>query len=71
MPRTYPSRPENGPKFRRRRLELGLSQVELAHQVGVDQKQISRWELGETAPEGENLERLLAALRRTPRWLAA
>jgi transcriptional regulator with XRE-family HTH domain len=71
MPRTLPTRPEVGPKFRKRRQELGLSQVELGRLVGVDQRQISRWELGETYPEGENLERLLAALRRTQRWLAA
>lgn len=36
--------------IRRRRLELGMSQAELATKVGVDKRQIRRYEAGETQP---------------------
>jgi len=36
--------------IKRRRLELGMSQAELAEQAGVDQRQIRRYESGEAQP---------------------
>lgn len=36
--------------IKRRRLELGMSQAELADQAGVDQRQIRRYESGEAQP---------------------
>lgn len=36
--------------IRQRRAELGLSQVELAERVGIDKRQIRRYENGETHP---------------------
>ena len=36
--------------IKRRRSELGLSQAELAAKVGVDRRQIRRYESGDTQP---------------------
>lgn len=36
--------------IKRRRMELGMSQAELAEQAGVDQRQIRRYESGEAQP---------------------
>lgn len=49
--------------IKRRRLELGMSQAELAEQAGVDQRQIRRYESGEAQPN-------LAAARSLARALA-
>lgn len=44
------------------RKRAGLSQEELAHQVGVSRQAVSRWELGETSPEAGKLLPLAEAL---------
>jgi len=58
--------PENGVSgsLRRRRLEAGLSQRQLAAQSGVPQPNIAAYETGRRAPSPVTLERLDAALRR-------
>ncbi len=40
-----------GEKIHALRKEQGLSQEELAEQIGVARQTISKWELGETAPD--------------------
>lgn len=44
------------------RKRAGLSQEELAHQVGVSRQAVSRWELGEASPEAGKLLPLAEAL---------
>jgi DNA-binding XRE family transcriptional regulator len=44
------------------RLELGLTQAELAERCGVDQGDISRIERGETSPTTTTLQRIADAL---------
>lgn len=55
-----PPRPDNW--LRRARLELGLTQSELARRTGIPQPQISRYEYGQW-PSRETLLRLAAALK--------
>lgn len=44
------------------RLEAGLSQDKLGHQVGVTDKTIGRWETGQHMPGADQLGLLAAAL---------
>lgn len=53
---------ELGQAVRGRRLELGMSQVELADRAGMTQSAVSRLEAGGTVPTIGVLERLAAAL---------
>lgn len=39
-----------GEKILRRRLELGLTQKEIAKQLGINDQTVSRWETGESNP---------------------
>lgn len=51
-----------GRAVRARRLELGLSQIELATRAGMTQSAVSRLEAGAATPTIGLLERLAAAL---------
>lgn len=51
-----------GQKIQRYREALDLSIGALARTVGVDRRQIQRWEHGENEPRPESLRRLGAAL---------
>jgi len=42
----------------------GASQRDVAHEIGVDPAQVSRWESGQREPRGENAIRYAAILRR-------
>ena len=53
---------ELGQAVRSRRLELGMSQVELAQRAGMTQSAISRLEAGGAVPTIGVLERLAASL---------
>lgn len=53
---------ELGKAVRERRLELGLTQVELARRCGMTQSQLSRLEAGGTEPTIRVLDRLARAL---------
>ncbi|TDC93059.1 helix-turn-helix transcriptional regulator [Actinomadura sp. 7K507] len=56
---------ELGKAVRERRLELGLTQVELARRSGMTQSQLSRLEAGGTEPTIRVLDRLAHALDAT------
>lgn len=44
------------------RIEAGMTQAELAAQLGVLQPQIAKWETGARHPKVENLAKIAAAL---------
>jgi transcriptional regulator with XRE-family HTH domain len=56
--------------LRARRLERGLSQAELADQVGVTQQAVGAWERGVSRPRGTRLASLAAALGTSPHNLS-
>ncbi len=58
-----------GRRIRQRRKEIGFSQRDLSRAAGVSDSSISLWESDNTAPRGENLHKLAAALQCTPTWL--
>lgn len=45
-------------KLVRLRIQAGLSQVELAEELGISRQTVSKWESGATTPSPENLTRL-------------
>lgn len=51
-----------GQLIRAARLKKGLSQVDLADQIGVSQAAIGQWERGEFVPRGKNLNALVDVL---------
>jgi transcriptional regulator with XRE-family HTH domain len=56
-------------RIRERRQQLGLTQEELASQLHVDQKQISKWENGRGNPTARTLIALAQALEVPIDWL--
>jgi transcriptional regulator with XRE-family HTH domain len=52
-----------------RRNQLEITQEELAARMGVDPKNIYRYEKGLTKPPSETLALLAVALKTTPNWL--
>lgn len=50
-------------RFKERRMELGLSQAELAKQFGVDVGMVSRFENGRCLPNAETLKRMETVLQ--------
>ena len=56
-------------RIKQRRRALRLSQEQLAELTGVNQPQISRWELGENDITGATLTALARALGTTSDWL--
>lgn len=63
------SRETLGLRIHKRRKELKLSQMALGKAVGVSNVAISQWERDETAPRGDALLSLAAALGCTPDYL--
>jgi ribosome-binding protein aMBF1 (putative translation factor) len=68
-----------GECIKKRRIEQGLFQVDLAKMVGVNEMTIVNWEKGRTKPAKKNLERLekvsddskspLQSLKRVEEWM--
>jgi transcriptional regulator with XRE-family HTH domain len=56
-------------RIKQRRIQLGMSQEELAFKVGTSQKQISRYERDRNDPTGEVLARLAHALNTTTDYI--
>lgn len=57
-----------GHNIRLARKDADLSQLDLAHRIGVDRRHVSRWERGERRPTEASLERLADALRVPKLW---
>lgn len=58
-----------GDRVRARRVQLGLTQDQVAKLVSVSRVAITKWENGTTQPEGENLYSLSKALNCAIEWL--
>ncbi|GFE63800.1 helix-turn-helix domain-containing protein [Litoreibacter roseus] len=57
--------PSFGQRLRRQRRALGLKQLALADQLGVDQTSVSRWEAGHHTPDAELQHRAFDVLARS------
>lgn len=53
--------------IKERRLQLGRTQADVAHFLGVSQGAVARWERGTRVPEGDLLLQLLRFLDLTPK----
>ena len=53
-----------GKKIKLARVELDLTQTQLARKIGAKQKSISRYEAGKSVPKVETLMKLAKALRK-------
>lgn len=58
-----------GDRVKLRRLELGLSQEDLAEEIGISYQSIGQWESGKTAPRQNKLPVLALTLKTTQEWL--
>ncbi len=68
LPRYYPKVLVTiGDHLRKRRLDLGLLQREVAERLGVDHCTVTTWELNRTTPELRLLPRIFALLGLDPR----
>ncbi|CAI1578712.1 Uncharacterized HTH-type transcriptional regulator CBU_1416 [Serratia proteamaculans] len=56
-------------RIRMRRLQLDMTQLQLAKAVGVSRVSVTKWETGVTQPDGENLHVLARVLSAKPEWL--
>ncbi len=58
-------------RIRSRRIELGLSQAELARLTGVTTQAVQQWEAVKeaTVPRREHVDKLAGALEMTAKWL--
>ena len=64
-PRGFPEVPETlGDRIRRRRMELGLLQREVAGFIGVDESTVWNWEANRVHPSPRYLSRILEFLVR-------
>lgn len=68
LPRSYPQVLATiGDHLRKRRLDLGLLQREVADRLGVNETSVTNWELSRTRPELRFLPRIFAFLGYDPR----
>lgn len=58
-----------GERLQLARLAAGLTQVQLAQQLGVRQNQVSQWEADNTGPKRQRLPALAAAVKASIEWL--
>ncbi|MFB2662012.1 S24 family peptidase [Shewanella mangrovisoli] len=56
-------------RIKERRKELGLTQLQVASDIGVTKATISLWEKGDTSPKGENLMSLAKVLKVSAKYL--
>lgn len=59
-----------GDRVRKRRVELGFTQGQLADVAGVTQAAVSDWENGEASPSIHTIAGLAGALKVSVEWLA-
>lgn len=60
---------EIGNRIRKYREELGISQKQLAKQIGVSNGRVSNWEQGLNRPDADMLAELCCALKVSPSLL--
>jgi DNA-binding XRE family transcriptional regulator len=66
LPKGYPAEPQTiGEHIRKRRLDLGLLQIEVARQIGVTESTVWNWEHGR-APELRHMPAVLTFLGYVP-----
>lgn len=58
-----------GEKIHQYRKQLGLSQGELANKIDVTRQTVSKWELGETLPDTQNILKLCSVFNISPNAL--
>lgn len=58
-----------GARIRARYKELGLRQIDVATAVGVQPKDVLRWEKGEWKPSGKRLTKLAKVLETSAEWI--
>ncbi|ECK2143372.1 helix-turn-helix domain-containing protein [Salmonella enterica subsp. enterica serovar Enteritidis] len=56
-------------RIRSRRKELKLTQDNIAKALGVTRVSVTKWEAGQTKPDGENLHLLAKVLLQSPEWI--
>ena len=67
LPVSYPKECKHlGDHIKRRRLDLGLTRGEAAHQIGVDKDTLLRWESGAFRPTVRRLPKVLEFLGYDP-----
>ncbi|MGI9861348.1 helix-turn-helix transcriptional regulator [Moorella naiadis] len=52
-----------GNRIKQKRLELGLTQEDVAKKIGVNRSTVSSWEIGRREPDGEILAKLANILQ--------
>jgi DNA-binding XRE family transcriptional regulator len=60
---TLPRKPSLSRLLRNARIERGLTQAEVARQVGVTGPCVYFWETGKTRPQGQNLSAVCKVLK--------
>lgn len=58
-----------GDRIKKARKKTGISQAELAKLVGRSQSAVAEWEIGETEPRRNIVEKIATALNVSPLWL--
>ncbi len=67
LPTVYPQALNTiGDHIRKKRLDLGLLQKEVAQQLGVDSNSVTNWEKGRTSPRLQLMPRIIEFLEYTP-----
>jgi len=64
--RRYTINVKFGKKIQKRRKDLGLSQEELAHKVGIHRNHMGRIERGETNPPLKTIQKIAKLLKVKP-----
>lgn len=63
-PKGYPENPTTlALKFKKKRMDLGLTAREVCYEIEIDPKQLWRWEHGIREPKGNNREKMIRWLR--------
>jgi len=65
LPKGYPQKPRNlGERLRKKRMDMGLFQKDIAKIIGVSTDTITYWEKGRTHPTKQNLEKVIDFLNK-------
>ncbi|HDW2611623.1 TPA: helix-turn-helix domain-containing protein [Escherichia coli] len=56
-------------RIRNRRIDIGLTQQQVAKAIGISRVSVTKWENGSTKPDGENLHLLSKLFSKSPEWI--